>query len=466
MRRVVKTGALLLVIAIGLFATAGLAGGLWLHSRRGHDFVRREIEDKLGEQIRGTLFVERLEGGLLHSVTLKRIEIRDVRGRKIARTDSARASYSFWQLVVGRPRIQRMDVRGLDLDVPVLLHARLGPGKTKQADVAIADIVVHDGRIRFGRLIAPIEQVESLEGRLGVWIGNQSALFVVRKLTGRVPLAGGAPLPLHASGRLRVLPGPVFDGKNLSMQLGESRVAGTVRLTTKRLDAELKEIAVAASDFHRMAPLEDPPAAIRGTLSAHGPLKQIVTRMTLHPGAGTVKFDGVVDAIDRRVRAVVDHDHLDGAFFPKRPPFVISAHVQLEVAFTDQGIVGPAELTGGSGSVWNVTCKRVSANGRFTGHGVEFGRAALDIPGGTVHGRAIIPFAGRIEVDFSVDVTDSGKLLALKKGEVEIPSPPKNSALLSFDGRMVKDKGKKAVVKMKLGGVARKIARRPNATPM
>ena len=122
-------------------------------------------------------------------------------------------------------------------------------------------------------------------------------------------------------------------------------------------------------------------------------------------------------------QAHIEHEHLEGAFFPTRPPFILDAIVDLTVRKDHEGIVGESELTNGRGVVGEVGFERAHVNCLWIGDGVEFGRIALDAPGATLIGRGTIRFDGHIDLDPCADITDIGRFLKATHNHFALPAP-------------------------------------------
>src|SRR5207253_1517931 len=143
----------------GLAAVAVMllvAASVWLRSGAGEAFLRREVVERAGRQIHGTLSVGRLSGSVLSGVRLDDVRVTDEDGRLVASARSLTLRYHLWSLLFGR----REEIAGLALDqaelriftrpdgrsdLAALMATRARPGKAR--------LVVDDVRIEGGRVV-------------------------------------------------------------------------------------------------------------------------------------------------------------------------------------------------------------------------------------------------------------------------------------------------------------------------
>lgn len=233
-----------------------------------------------------------------------------------------------------------------------------------------------------------------------------------------------------------------------------------------RVDVDLPLVWVDGDDLHELYDDWRPPGAIHARVNAHGPRAAVQTKIAVRlTRKGAVDFDGTIDLDRRAVKAAIDHQLLDGAYFPAAPPFVISARVQLSGRLANGQFRGPYQLTGGEGLVSNVLFHNATANGAFVENGVEFGRVALDLPGGTATGRAHVTYQGKVDAELRMHVSEVLKLASLARGNVESPAPPKDRSLATVDARLTKEPKQPPHFHIKGIGLAKPIPRRPDATP-
>ncbi|HJR53038.1 MAG TPA: translocation/assembly module TamB domain-containing protein [Gemmatimonadota bacterium] len=100
----------LFVVAL-LVALAGLAivgGMLWLQTRWGGEFVRGQIETRLGDAVHGTVRLGRVRGSILTGVTIDDLVIEDEDGVAFLRVGTVRASYRLAPLLDKRIAVDRV----------------------------------------------------------------------------------------------------------------------------------------------------------------------------------------------------------------------------------------------------------------------------------------------------------------------------------------------------------------------
>src|SRR5688572_22484799 len=108
----------LFVVAL-LVALAGVAivgGMLWLQTRWGGEFVRAQIEGRLGDAVHGTVRLGRVRGSILTGITIEDLVIEGEDGIPFLRAGTVRASYRLSpfldkRIVVDRVLLVRPEIR-------------------------------------------------------------------------------------------------------------------------------------------------------------------------------------------------------------------------------------------------------------------------------------------------------------------------------------------------------------------
>ncbi|HJU86382.1 MAG TPA: translocation/assembly module TamB domain-containing protein [Gemmatimonadota bacterium] len=100
------------VVAL-LVALAGLAivgGMLWLQTRWGGEFVRGQIETRLGDAVHGTVRLGRVRGSILQGITIEDLVIEGEDGVPFLRAGTVRASYRIAPLLDKRIAVDRVEL--------------------------------------------------------------------------------------------------------------------------------------------------------------------------------------------------------------------------------------------------------------------------------------------------------------------------------------------------------------------
>ncbi|HET6361008.1 MAG TPA: translocation/assembly module TamB domain-containing protein [Gemmatimonadota bacterium] len=97
-----------LLVALGALAIVG--GMLWLQTRWGGEFVRGQIETRLGDAVHGTVRVGRVRGSILTGITLDDLVIEDEDGVPFLRAGTVRASYRIAPLLDKRIAVDRVEL--------------------------------------------------------------------------------------------------------------------------------------------------------------------------------------------------------------------------------------------------------------------------------------------------------------------------------------------------------------------
>jgi hypothetical protein len=451
-----------------LVAVLFVGGALWLRSRHGERQIREGLTRLAEDHIKGSVEVGTVRGSILGGIELGDVKIRDRRGHLVLSAAHVRLGYRAGSFLSRHVRFDRIELWQPKADVAALEDDRLDLSPLLQKlrelgkSATLNEVRLHQASLRRNGDV--LDDVDA-----SAWLdlsgGGRMGKVHVKKLRGRLALKDRPSRFVSLSGELRWKEGTTSVSQ-LRARLGQSFLAGEGQVSPKRIDVDVRELDVQAADFHALLAMEDPPAAINGTLSAHGPRNAVVTKIDLHPGKGHVHFDGVIDEKRRHITAVVDHQRLDGAFFPTQPPFVFNGRVRLDCRISDGGITGPVQIEGGaSGSVANALVDHVTANGRFIGKGIDFAYAAGDLPGASATLRAHILFAGHIHLEFQAHVTDLGKLTSLLKGHIELPTT-KGKSLVSLDGELNKQPKQKAKTTFHKVHLGKEVARRSDQSPL
>ncbi|MGH7565662.1 MAG: translocation/assembly module TamB domain-containing protein, partial [Gemmatimonadota bacterium] len=205
---------LMFVVAL-VVALAGLAivgGLLWLRSPWGGEFVRGQIEDRLGAAVHGAVRVGRVEGSVLTGIVLHDLVIEGEDGVPLLKAEIARARYSL------RPFLdQRIAVEELKLIRPEI---RLIRGL--------------DERWNFQEIFAPREPRKPGPPGWGSWV-RIGAIVIENGLVDVKFENGGWPL--------------------LDWQANEFRgVDGTIEVAVYSRDRRLKRFAARDLSFHLTGP--------------------------------------------------------------------------------------------------------------------------------------------------------------------------------------------------------------------
>src|SRR5574339_170507 len=102
----------LFVVAL-VVALAGLAivgGMLWLQTRWGGEFVRGQIETRLGAAVHGTVRLGRVRGGILKGITIEDLVIEGEDGVPFLRAGTVRASYRIAPRLDKRSAVDRVQL--------------------------------------------------------------------------------------------------------------------------------------------------------------------------------------------------------------------------------------------------------------------------------------------------------------------------------------------------------------------
>ncbi len=119
---------------VRLGMVAAVVAGLLLfalHSSWGRDWVRGQIQSALEASLDGKVTIGALEGSLLGTPTLRRIEIQDARGNVVVRVAAAEVDYELWPVLSG----ETLHLRSLRLSRPEVTLAHAADGTWNLARV-------------------------------------------------------------------------------------------------------------------------------------------------------------------------------------------------------------------------------------------------------------------------------------------------------------------------------------------
>jgi autotransporter translocation and assembly factor TamB len=197
--------AALLVALVGVVVVGGLA---WLRSPWGNEFVRGQIESRLGDAIEGEVSLGGVQGNIVTGMTLKDLTITGPDGMHLLKVERVRARYSLGPLldkriVVGLVRLERPEIR-LVRDATgrwnvqrIFARPPSPPGPPGWGSfVRIDDIQIADGLVDVGFETGgwPVldwqeNEFQGLEGRLEIGIDSREQnlkRFVARNLSFRL----------------------------------------------------------------------------------------------------------------------------------------------------------------------------------------------------------------------------------------------------------------------------------------
>jgi hypothetical protein len=387
---------------------------------------------------------------------LRDIELVDRAGTQAAHFETVRVQVDPIDLMRHRNRIERLVIDGVTLDLPAIQRVYLRELssylRARQTWLRVDSLWVRRGRLEVDQAPLGRLQASRVAGRFWLVSHSQWGRVDLLDLDGRLVTARGVDFPLSARTGASWEPGTLLALERAQVRVGDSRVSGRARLAG-RIDAEVDE-QLAAADLHRFWPPEDPPADLSGHVSLHGPRQAVRIDLLLHPGEGTLHLHGLADWPERAVSVFIDNDRVRGAFFPKRPPFVLNGRVEAQLRWAEGGVEGPASIgPGAHGFIRGVPVENVAANARLEGHSIGLTRATLDVPGATVGGHAHLSFKGQLAMALAFDVTKLSLLLKAVKelrqgGVYALPVDPQSKVALHIEGKLQKAPKQKARFKV------------------
>jgi hypothetical protein len=439
-------------VAIALAAMAGLVAlllacsSLWLRSPHGRELVARGIEQAVNTRIHGSLAVGRARAGPFGG-RFEELVMRDAKGHEVAHVRRIDVRWNPLGFLRKRVRLYRLVADGGTLDLPAFTDGRLhlGPliAKMREArSLDIGDLVVAHAQIDLRDYGAPTVRLDDLAAHAALALRNhgREGRLAMKTLTARVEMERGARRDLDARVDLRFGPGVIVDTRGIRVRFGGSTFAGTLQVAHGRIDAVLDGMSIAPADLAAVWSFWRPPGPIRGGGSAHGPPDRCQLKLALsHDGGGRVDFDAEANFTDRKIKAVVNHVDMSGAYFPTSPPFLFNGVLHISGALRGGSFVGPWEIDRAHGRVATVTAQHVSGNGRFLQHAVQFGRIAGDLPGATVHAAGRVDYRGGLDFLARGYITDFDKVRRLRAGELVPPHRrARDRSIVSVDVRLTR----------------------------
>jgi len=108
--RILSKVLFVVALVVALAALAIVGGMLWLQTRWGGEFVRGQIETRLGDAVHGTVRLGRVRGSILTGITIDDLVIEGEDGVPFLRAGTVRASYRIAPLLDKRIAVDRVQL--------------------------------------------------------------------------------------------------------------------------------------------------------------------------------------------------------------------------------------------------------------------------------------------------------------------------------------------------------------------